>query len=139
MNLTPRERILAAYTGQPGDFVPVAPEFWYDLPARVLDTSIIGLELEVPHWQALGGRVLQSRRILNKLEPSWHVECYIKDFDRDWPAYLELALAPPVTLDWTASAPSSARPARTPPIWLRLPDYWTDERRFMAMSIPSNS
>ena len=148
MNLTPRERMLAAYTGQPGDFVPVAPEFWYYLPARVLGISMIELELEVPHWQALqqtfrqyacegwgiaapglppeldrnlarrqswqengdleettlatlGGRVLRSRRILNKLEPSWHVECYIKDFDRDWPSYLELALAHPAALDWS--------------------------------------
>lgn len=51
--LTPRSRMLAAYTGQPSDRIPVAPEFWYYLPARLLGVSMITLEREMPHWQAL--------------------------------------------------------------------------------------
>ncbi|RPJ38379.1 MAG: hypothetical protein EHM21_16935, partial [Chloroflexi bacterium] len=53
VSLSPRQRMLAAYQGRPTDFIPVAPEFWYYLPARVLGISMIELELEVPHWQAL--------------------------------------------------------------------------------------
>ena len=45
--------MLAAYTGSRQDRPPVAPEFWYYLPARLLGISMIELELEVPHWQAL--------------------------------------------------------------------------------------
>jgi hypothetical protein len=45
--------MLTAYTGAPVDQVPVAPEFWYYLPARLLGISMIEFELEVPHWQAL--------------------------------------------------------------------------------------
>lgn len=45
--------MLAAYTGQPSDQIPVAPEFWYYIPAKVLGISMLQLELEVPHWQAL--------------------------------------------------------------------------------------
>ena len=145
--LTPRQRMLAAYTGQPTDFVPVAPEFWYYLPASLLGLSMIEFELEVPHWQALqqtfrhyasegwgiaapsvpsglGGKVttadrwsgerqlvrttevnvdrqvLRSRQVFDQLEPSWMVERYIKDFDRDWPGYEKLSLVDPEELDW---------------------------------------
>ena len=45
--------MLAAYTGSPADVVPVAPEFWYYLPARLLGLNMIEFEREVPHWQAL--------------------------------------------------------------------------------------
>ncbi len=51
--MTPRQRMLAAYQGLASDTVPVAPEFWYYLPARTLGISMITLEREVPHWQAL--------------------------------------------------------------------------------------
>jgi uroporphyrinogen decarboxylase len=144
--LTSRQRMLAAYTGSPSDCVPVAPEFWYYLPARVLGISMIELELEVPHWQALqqtfrrygcegwgiampgdpcpagrrsqrqvwledgrleeineltiAGQALRSRRILDRQEPSWLVERYIKDFERDWPLYAQVAFTPPDELDW---------------------------------------
>lgn len=51
--MTPRQRMLTAYQGLTVDTVPVAPEFWYYLPARTLGISMITLEREVPHWQAL--------------------------------------------------------------------------------------
>jgi len=53
MSMSPRQRMLAAYTGQPVDQIPVAPEFWYYIPRRVLEIPMYQLELEVPHWQAL--------------------------------------------------------------------------------------
>lgn len=144
-----RARMLAAYTGQPSDQVPVAPEFWYYLPARVLGISMIELELEVPHWQALqttfrhyasegwgiaapsrpanladertrskdewnaegqlvrttwleaSGHELRTRQVYDKIEPSWTVERYIKDFERDWPVYQQSALLDPQMLDWS--------------------------------------
>jgi len=36
MNITPKKRMLTAYKGQKPDRVPVAPEFWYYIPAKVL-------------------------------------------------------------------------------------------------------
>ena len=53
MATSPRARMLAAYAGSPVDRVPVAPEFWYYIPARALGLRMVDLELEVPHWQAL--------------------------------------------------------------------------------------
>lgn len=53
IHVTPRERMLAAYEGRFSDCVPVAPEFWYYIPARVLGVPMATLELEIPHWQAL--------------------------------------------------------------------------------------
>jgi hypothetical protein len=50
---TPRERMLAAYEGWWSDCTPVAPEFWYYIPARVLNVPMMTLELEIPHWKAL--------------------------------------------------------------------------------------
>ena len=50
---TPRQRMLAAYEGRFSDTVPVAPEFWYYIPARLLGLSMIEFEQEIPHWQAL--------------------------------------------------------------------------------------
>ena len=52
-HFTPRERMLAAYEGRYADVVPVAPEFWYYIPARVLGVPMYEFELEVPHWQAM--------------------------------------------------------------------------------------
>ena len=51
--LAPRQRMLNAYRGLPSDRRPVAPEFWYYYPARVLGVDMVELEREVPHWQAL--------------------------------------------------------------------------------------
>lgn len=51
--MTPRQRMLAAYEGRFPDRVPVAPEFWYYIPARLLGVPMYQLELEIPHWQAL--------------------------------------------------------------------------------------
>lgn len=53
MTISPRDRMLAAYRGEFSDVVPVAPEFWYYIPARVLGIPMYQLQLEVPHWQAL--------------------------------------------------------------------------------------
>ena len=53
MSMTPRQRMLAAYQGLAADVIPVAPEFWYYLPARLLGVPMFTLELEIPHWQAL--------------------------------------------------------------------------------------
>ncbi len=50
---TPRQRMLAAYEGRFSDCVPVAPEFWCYLPARLLGISMIELQRDLPHWQAL--------------------------------------------------------------------------------------
>lgn len=145
---TPRERMLAAYEGRFSDVVPVAPEFWYYVPARVLGMTMMDVEREVPHWQALqatfrhygcegwgcvepgipegwgdihratqetrinderievrstlrlGNHALQSRTLMDVREPSWHLERYIKDFDRDWPIYAQATLIPPEDLDW---------------------------------------
>jgi hypothetical protein len=142
---TPRQRMLAAYQGERPDRVPVAPEFWYYLPARLLGLDMIEFQ-RVPHWQALqetfrhydcegwgivspggGGaeadwhtetvplndrqyeqliRVrtprgeLTARQRLDKDEPSWAVERFIKDFARDWAIYEPLALTDPAGLDW---------------------------------------
>jgi hypothetical protein len=53
MSISPRQRMLAAYQGTASDRIPVAPEFWYYIPARLLNIPMYQLELEVPHWQAL--------------------------------------------------------------------------------------
>ncbi len=45
--------MLAAYTGQYSDVVPVSPEFWCYVPARLLGVPMYELEQDVPHWQAL--------------------------------------------------------------------------------------
>jgi hypothetical protein len=50
---TARQRMLAAYTGAYSDVVPVAPEFWYYIPARLLGMPMYEFEQDVPHWQAL--------------------------------------------------------------------------------------
>ena len=50
---TPKQRMLNAYRGLFSDRWPVAPEFWYLLPARLLGVSMVEFEREVPFWQAL--------------------------------------------------------------------------------------
>ena len=51
---TPRQRMLMAYEGTWSDVRPVAPEFWYYFPAKVLGVDMVTFEREVPLWQALG-------------------------------------------------------------------------------------
>jgi hypothetical protein len=51
--MTPRARMLAAYRGETLDRLPVAPEFWYYIPARVLGMDMIQLHEQIPHWRAL--------------------------------------------------------------------------------------
>ena len=51
--MTPRQRMLAAYRGELADTVPVAPEFWYYVPARLLGVDMVTFEREVPLWEAL--------------------------------------------------------------------------------------
>jgi hypothetical protein len=53
MSLTPRQRMLAAYVGEPSDRTAVAPEFWYYVPARLMGLSMVDFQMQVPHWQAL--------------------------------------------------------------------------------------
>ncbi|HEY3417556.1 MAG TPA: hypothetical protein VGM23_11790, partial [Armatimonadota bacterium] len=50
--ITPKQRMLAAYRGEAADTVPIAPEFWYYLPAKLLGLNMIEFS-RVPHWQAL--------------------------------------------------------------------------------------
>jgi len=52
-NITPKKRMLTAYKGEKSDRVPVAPEFWFYIPAKVLGIDMVQLEREIPHWQAL--------------------------------------------------------------------------------------
>ena len=51
--LTSKQRMLNAYKGIFSDRHPVAPEFWYYYPAKVLGVSMIEFEREIPFWQAL--------------------------------------------------------------------------------------
>jgi hypothetical protein len=51
--MTPKQRMLAAYRGEAADVVPVAPEFWYYVPAKLLGTDMVTFEREVPLWEAL--------------------------------------------------------------------------------------
>ena len=51
--LTPKQRMLNAYRGVETDSTPVAPEFWYYYPAKVLGMNMVEFEREVPHWLAL--------------------------------------------------------------------------------------
>jgi hypothetical protein len=49
----PKQRMLNAYKGIKSDRLPVAPEFWYYYPAKVLGVSMIEFEREIPFWQSL--------------------------------------------------------------------------------------
>lgn len=53
VTMTPKQRMLNAYRGIFSDRYPVAPEFWYYYPARVLGVDMIRFLREVPLWQAL--------------------------------------------------------------------------------------
>ena len=51
--LTPKRRMLNAYRGLPVDTPPVAPEFWYYYPAKILGVDMITFQQEIPFWKAL--------------------------------------------------------------------------------------
>lgn len=53
MEASPKQRMLDAYRGLPGDRFPVAPEFWTYYPARLLGVDMVQFELDVPFWDAL--------------------------------------------------------------------------------------
>jgi uroporphyrinogen-III decarboxylase len=55
----------------------------------------------VTTWLDAGGQELRTRQVYDRIEPSWTVERYIKDFNRDWPVYKAYALADPDMLDWS--------------------------------------
>ncbi len=50
---TPKQRMLNAYRGEYSDRAPVAPEFWYYYPAKLLGVDMIEFQREVPFHQAL--------------------------------------------------------------------------------------
>jgi hypothetical protein len=50
---TPKNRMLNAYKGVYSDFIPVAPEFWYFYPAKVLGITMAEFQRDVPHWQGM--------------------------------------------------------------------------------------
>ncbi len=50
---TGKQRMLNAYRGVRGDRAPVAPEFWYYYPAKVLGVDMIEFSRSVPFHQAL--------------------------------------------------------------------------------------
>ncbi len=51
--MSPKERMLTAYRGGKLDRYPVAPEFWYYYPAKLLRIDLVTLEREVRFWEAL--------------------------------------------------------------------------------------
>jgi hypothetical protein len=51
--VTAKQRMLNAYRGLPADTVPVAPEFWYYYPARLLGLDMIQFAREIPFHIAL--------------------------------------------------------------------------------------
>lgn len=53
MTLTPKQRMLRAYRGERSDRAPVAPEFWYYYPAKLLGVDMLEFSREVPFHQAL--------------------------------------------------------------------------------------
>jgi len=51
--VTPKQRMLNAYRGTAYGRYPVAPEFWYYYPAKILNLPMVAFEREVPFWQGL--------------------------------------------------------------------------------------
>lgn len=52
-NYTSKERMLNAYKGVFSDRYPVAPEFWFYYPAKLLEVDMIIFERELPFWQSM--------------------------------------------------------------------------------------
>ena len=59
--MTPKQRMLSAYRGLATDRTPVAPEFWYYYPAKLLGVDMIEFEREVPFHIALKSTFEQFR------------------------------------------------------------------------------
>jgi len=53
-----KTRMLNAYRGIYSDFYPVAPEFWYYYPAKVMGVDMIEFN-EIPHWKAMRATALK--------------------------------------------------------------------------------
>jgi len=51
--MTRKQRMLNAYRGLPVDRTPVAPEFWYYYPAKIMGVDMMEFEREVPFWKGL--------------------------------------------------------------------------------------
>jgi len=52
-NYSPKERMLNAYKGIFSDRYPVAPEFWFYYPAKLLGVDMVTFERELPFWQSM--------------------------------------------------------------------------------------
>jgi hypothetical protein len=50
---THKQKMLNSYKGIFSETYPVAPEFWFYYPAKVLGISMVELQREIPHWKAL--------------------------------------------------------------------------------------
>jgi hypothetical protein len=50
---THKQKMLNAYKGIFSETYPVAPEFWFYYPAKVLGVSMVELQREIPHWKAM--------------------------------------------------------------------------------------
>jgi hypothetical protein len=53
LTITSKQRMLNAYKGIYSDLIPVAPEFWFFYPAKVLGISMAEFQREIPHWKGL--------------------------------------------------------------------------------------
>ena len=52
-SISGKQRMLNSYRGVFSDRYPVAPEFWYYYPAKVMGVDMIEFERDVPLWHAL--------------------------------------------------------------------------------------
>jgi len=50
---TSKQRMLNAYKGIYSDYIPVAPEFWYFYPAKVLGVTMAEFQRTIPHWKGM--------------------------------------------------------------------------------------
>lgn len=50
---TPKQRMLNAYKDIHSDFIPVAPEFWFFYPAKVLGITMVEFQRDYPHWKGM--------------------------------------------------------------------------------------
>jgi hypothetical protein len=135
--MTGKQRMLNAYRGQFSDRLPIAPEFWYYYPAKVLGLDMIefgrypfhlalkttfekfacegwgavffGAPNDKVSWSGKETWIdahtlashttvktpfgeLSSRSQVSREEPAWTTERFIKDLDRDLPAWECVAL-----------------------------------------------
>lgn len=48
-----KQRMINAYKGVYSDYIPVAPEFWFFYPAKVLGISVAEFQHNYPHWYGM--------------------------------------------------------------------------------------